>query len=75
LADGDIEAGEHIRIRISLAYKMKKSVIICKEKSANPTRLPIEVRHLTGKALDILTICVLKTMVNKNFISEMEVPL
>lgn len=31
---------------ISLAYEIKKSVIICKEKSANHTRLPIEVQHL-----------------------------
>ena len=37
---------EWVYNEISLAHEIKKSIFICKEKSANHTRLPIQVQHL-----------------------------
>ena len=41
----------------------------------NNNKIDIELQESLKKALDILTVGILKMLVDKNFISEMEVPL
>ena len=71
------EENRSVSIPLSLIYSTLRGILedwINKEEVELPRRYEDAERE-TGKALDILTVGVLKMLVDKNFISEMEVPL
>jgi hypothetical protein len=71
------EENRTVSIPLSLIYSTLRGILKewIKQEGVELPRRYEDAERVTGKALDILTVGVLKMLVDKNFISEMEVPL